>query len=235
MSTVVQRPEVERPPVRWWRRPWVGPLALVAVMFVVYSLPPYLSLDPALSRVPVSEGMEVHYPLLVGHVLFGTVAILSCCFQVWPAFRARYPRAHRLIGRAYVFAGVLPAAVLAVAVAVFAPFGPVAVASNLTLATVWFGCTVAGWRAGRARRFGDHRKWMLRSFVLTISTMTNRVWSPLWAILLAPQLPTTYGGNMTYFISTIAGLSTWLGWVVPLLVCQWWLDRRPRRARGATR
>ncbi|KAA5834334.1 DUF2306 domain-containing protein [Saccharopolyspora hirsuta] len=229
MSTVVQ-PAAGRSPVRWWRRPWVGPLALVAVLFVVYSLPPYLTLDPALSRVQVPAGGEVHYPLLLGHVLFGSVAILSCCFQVWPAFRARYPRAHRVIGRAYVFAGVLPASVLAVSVAVFAPFGMVAVASNVLLGVVWFGCTVAGWRAARQRRFGDHRRWMIRSFVLTISTVTNRVWGPVWAVVLAPQLPTTFGGDEAYFSATVAGLTTWSGWVLPLLACQWWLDRRRKPA-----
>lgn len=159
MSTVV-RPAVQRSPVRWWRRPWVGPLALVAVLFLVYSLPPYLTGDPALSRVQVPSGGVVHYPLLVGHVLFGAVAMLTCCFQVWPAFRARSPRAHRLIGRVYVVAGVLPASVL------------------------------------------------------------------------APQLPTTFGGDEAFFGATVAGLTTWTGWVLPLLACQWWLDRRtPAAAR----
>ncbi|MER7011802.1 DUF2306 domain-containing protein [Saccharopolyspora sp. NPDC000359] len=231
MSTVV-RP-AGRSLVRWWRRPWVGPLAVVAVLFVAYSLPPYLTLDPALSRVQVPAGGAVHYPLLIGHVLFGTVAILSCCLQVWPAFRARYPRAHRRIGRAYVFAGVLPASVLAVAVAVFAPFGMVAVASNVLLGALWFGCTVAGWRAARQRRFADHRRWMVRSFVLTISTVTNRLWTPVWASVLAPQLPTTFGGDEAFFAATVAGLTTWTGWVLPLLLCQWWLDRRrtPAAAR----
>ncbi|MGW1676056.1 DUF2306 domain-containing protein [Saccharopolyspora sp. NPDC002376] len=231
MSAVVQ----DRSRVRWWRRPRVGPLALVALVFVVVSVPPYLTLDPALARVHPPAGAEVHYPLLVGHVLFGSVAILSCCFQVWPAFRTRYPRTHRLIGRAYVFAGVLPASVLAVAVGVFGPFGPVAVGSNVLLGVVWFACTVAGWCAARARRFGDHRRWMVRSFVLTISTVTNRVWTVLWAALLGPQLPTTFGGDEAYMVASIAGLSTWPGWVVPLMASQLWLDRRTKRSRATAR
>ncbi|MFB9566559.1 DUF2306 domain-containing protein [Saccharopolyspora hordei] len=231
MSTVV-RPAVQRSPVRWWRRPWVGPLALVAVLFLVYSLPPYLTGDPALSRVQVPSGGVVHYPLLVGHVLFGAVAMLTCCFQVWPAFRARSPRAHRLIGRVYVVAGVLPASVLAVPVALFAPFGPVAAVSNVLLGLLWFGCTVAGWRAARQRRFRQHRRWMVRSFVLTMSIVTNRLWGPVWTVVLAPQLPTTFGGDEAFFGATVAGLTTWTGWVLPLLACQWWLDRRtPAAAR----
>ncbi len=31
---------------------------------------------------------------------------------------------------------------------------------------------------------------------------------------------------------TVGGLTTWLGWVVPLMLAQLWLDRRPRHARA---
>ncbi|MEV6227546.1 DUF2306 domain-containing protein [Saccharopolyspora shandongensis] len=238
MSVVAERPVVpaESRSVRWWRRPWVGPLALVAVAFVVVSVPRYLTLDPALSLVPPAAGFAPHFPMLVAHVLFGSVAILSCCFQVWPAFRRRYPVAHRWIGRAYVFAGVLPAAVMAMVIGAVSPFGPVARVSNVLLGLVWFGCTVAGWRAGRARRFGDHRKWMVRSFVLTVSTVTNRVWAVVASVVLGPQLETTFGGNEQYLMSTIGGLTTWLGWVVPLILAQLWLERRPaKRVRAGVR
>ncbi|MGP4018893.1 DUF2306 domain-containing protein [Saccharopolyspora sp. 5N708] len=237
MSTATQPVEAAgtaRPAPRWWRRPWVGPLALVAVTFVVLSIPPYITLDPALSRVPQPEGFPAHYPLLVAHVLFASVAILTCCFQVWPAFRRRYPVAHRRLGRVYVVGGVLPAAVMAAVIGAVSPFGPVAQMSNVLLAVVWFGCTVAGWRAGRQRRFGDHRKWMIRSFVLTISTVTNRVWGVVWGVVLGPQLATTFDGNEGYLLATTAGLTTWLGWVIPLLIAQWWLERRPKRALPRT-
>lgn len=29
---------------------------------------------------------------------------------------------------------------------------------------------------------------------------------------------------------TIAGLTTWIGWTLPLLAAQWWLDRAPDRS-----
>jgi len=36
-------------------------------------------------------------------------------------------------------------------------------------------------------------------------------------------------------IQSIAGLSGWLGWVLPLLVAEWWLDtRRAPQAPGAS-
>jgi hypothetical protein len=83
-------------------------LLFVAIAFVAVSIPRYLTLDPSRSLVPPPAGLPLHYPLLVAHVMFGSVAMLTCVFQVWPSFRRRHPEAHRTLGRIYVFCGVLP-------------------------------------------------------------------------------------------------------------------------------
>ncbi|MEV4073957.1 DUF2306 domain-containing protein [Nonomuraea fuscirosea] len=238
MTTTTPRPavpsaQVSRP--RWWRRPWVAPLMVVAVAFIAFSLPPYLSLDPARSRVPAPDFFPPHFVMLSLHVVFGSIAMLTCCLQIWPWFRARYPRAHRLIGRVYVFGGCLPAGVLGLVVGVATPYGPVTRASDVTLALLWLGVTVAGWRMARQRRFVDHRRWMVRSFALTMSIITNRLYSVLFVILLEPQLETTFHGDVELMVATVSGLATWLGWVLPLLVAEWWLERgdaAKRRARA---
>ena len=67
---------------------------------------------------------------------------------------------------------------------------------------------------------------MIRSVVLTLSIITNRMWAVVWVITLVPQLQTTFGGNEALMVQSIAGLSGWLGWVLPLLVAEWWLDTR---------
>ena len=46
-------------------------------------------------------------------------------------------------------------------------------------------------------------------------------------IALVPQLQTTFGGNEALMVQAIAGLSGWLGWVLPLLAAEWFLDARP--------
>lgn len=216
---------------RWWRRPWVGPLMVLAVAFLAFSLPPYLTFDPSRSRVPQPAGFAPHYPLLVAHVLFGSVAMLTCCLQIWPWFRQRHPAAHRRIGRVYVFGGVLPAGLLGLTIGAVSPFGPALRVSNVILALLWLTFTGIGLRMARLRRLGDHRRWMVRSFALTMSIVTNRVWAVLMLIVLAPRLSTTFGGDETRLVQTIAGLTGWLGWTTTLLFTEWWLRRRPR-ARG---
>ncbi|SFW91834.1 DUF2306 domain-containing protein [Amycolatopsis australiensis] len=210
----------------WWRRPWVFPLGLIVTVFLVYSLPPYFGLDPAESRVPVPSGAGWYYPALVTHIGFATIAMVTCALQIWPWLRRKHPVAHRRIGRVYVFAGAIPASIAGFAIALAAPFGPVGAVSNVLLATLWFGCTVQGYRMARARRFGEHRRWMVLSFALCMSIISNRVWGVVWVIALGPQLDTTFGGSPAAMGQTIAGLTTWTGWVVPLLVAEWWVTRR---------
>lgn len=221
---------------KWWQRPWVAPLAMVSVAFIAYSLPPYLTFDRTQSRVPQPGNLTFHYPILVAHILFGSVALLGCCIQIWPWFRQRYPAAHRVIGRVYVFGGVVPAGLMALTIGAVSPFGPMVAVSDVLGASLWLACTITGFRMARARRFAEHRRWMIRSFAMTASIITNRVWIVLWIVILSPQLSTTFGGSEVALRQTISGLSGWLGWVVPLLITQWWLDRgeaAKRRARAS--
>jgi uncharacterized membrane protein len=213
----------------WWRRPWIGPLLILVFAFVAFSLPPYLMFDRSLSRVP-DPGFVLHYPVLVIHVICGAVAILICGFQVWPWFRRRHPQLHRYLGRAYVFAGVLPAGLAGLVIGATSPFGLVARVSNVMLSLLWLLTTLVGLQAARERRFGDHRRWMIRSFALTLSIILNRILGGILFLLLSPRLDTTFHGDETLLIQTIAGIGTWLGWTLSLLVAQWWLDRRPRLA-----
>lgn len=232
-------PTAHRPPRSagrdntWWRRPWIVPLAFVAIAFIAFSLPPYLGLDPGQSRVPPPPELGWYYPLLVAHIGFASVAMLTCVLQVWPWFRQRFPLTHRRIGRVYVFGGALPAGIAGLAISPFTTFGPVAAVSNTLMATLWLTCTVIGFRMARARRFADHRKWMIRSFVLTMSIISNRLWAVVWVIVLVPQLDTKYGGNEQLFGEVVAGITTWTGWVIPLLISQWWLERRTPRSPEA--
>ncbi|MEU7858403.1 DUF2306 domain-containing protein [Nonomuraea sp. NPDC049141] len=219
--------------LRLWKRPWVVPLMLVVLGFLAFSIPPYTSLDPALSRVPPPEGFPLYYPFLAAHVMFSSVALLTCGLQVWPWFRERHPVAHRRIGRVYIFGGVIPGGLAGFVVGASTPYGDGARVSNMLLATLWTLFTVTGFRMARQHRYADHRRWMLRSFALTASIITNRIWGLVMFLILLPEFETTYGGDMQEVIKASAGVTTWLGWTVPLLIVEWWLVERGRARRRA--
>jgi hypothetical protein len=161
------------------------------------------------------------------HVVCASIAILTSVVQIWPWFRGRFPAWHRRIGRVYVLAGVLPAGLSGWVLGYMTPFGPVSMVSSVLMASLWLLFTWLAWRAARQRRFRDHRKWMIRSFTLTLSIISNRIWGVVAFLLLADRVPEAQ------LPGTIAGISTWAGWTIPLLISQWWLERRPARRRAA--
>lgn len=203
---------------------WSAALLFVVAAFLVFSLSPYLTVDPARSRVPSTFGL--HYPLLIVHITVATVAMVMALVQIWPGVRARWPRVHRGAGRVYV-AAVLPAAAIGMVIGAATPFGPILATGNVALAALWLWFTVNGYLAARRRHFTDHRRHMLRSVTLAFSVITNRIWNPILYITLQPLRDSVFGGDEERFIWLVAGLSGWLGWTIPLLAVQWWLTRRP--------
>ena len=220
----------------WWRRPWTALLGALVLAFLAVSLPRYLGLDPGQTLVPST--FPGHYVLLVAHIGFATVAMTTGFFQVWPWFRRRFRVAHRRLGRLYVLGGVVPAAILAGVIGAASPFGPMSAVSHVFLSVLWLSCTVAGLRAARQRRFDEHREWMVRSYVLTMSIISNRLWHVVWGPVLGPQVDTWFQGSEVAMLQTEMALTNWLGWTVPLVIAEvWLLNRRPgsrRRNVGGT-
>jgi uncharacterized membrane protein len=206
------------------RKGLAAALAAVVVVFLVLSLPPYVTGG---TRVPATFGL--HYPLLVSHVMFASVAMLAAMVQivaqVWPRLASRHPALHRRVGRVYVFSAV-PAALCAMVIGAATPFGPFLAVGNVLLASMWLWFTVNGYLAARRRRFSEHRRHMIRSATLALSIITNRIWTPILFITLQPLQDSVFGGNAEHFLWFAAGLGAWLGWTIPLLAVQWWLTRK---------
>ncbi|GAA2126909.1 DUF2306 domain-containing protein [Glycomyces algeriensis] len=217
---------------KWYRRPWILPLFLIVGLFVAARLPSYLTFDTGDSLVELQGAFpETHYLMLSGHILFGSIAIITCSMQVWPWLRQHHPRVHRISGRLYVFAGVVPAGLFALVVSIVSVIGPAGKIGNVILSILWFGVTFAGLIAARRRRFQEHRRWMIRSFALCTSIVVNRIWLVLFLVCLMPFLDGYYSGDMDALIEDAAVASIWTSWIVNLMIAQWWLDRKPKRPR----
>lgn len=210
----------------WWRLPWVFPLAVVTIGFLIYALPPYLSLDPARSRLPVPDS-PIYYPLLVIHIFLGSIMLCCACLQLWPWLRANHLRIHRWSGRSYV-ATAIPVGVAAIVVAQFPHGGPVQQVGNTLFGVLFLFCTISGYRAVRQGRIDDHRQWMIRSVALAFSIIANRVWLIGCMLILDPSFENGPG------LTAAIGVSTWLSWVLNLLIAEWWLHRRSPARLAAT-
>lgn len=218
-------PRARRSVNRRGRRRPRGPVALavLVVAFLAVSLPPYLTLDPSNSLVPIDQQVALHYPMLLGHIGFGTVTLVTVCLQLWPRLRRTHPRVHRISGRAYVFGGMLPSCVLALAVVPLGSLNPLGAGGASVWALLGIVTTLRGYQAGRARDTREHRRWMIYSFAAAMGIVTGRVLA--LAVPAIPGVP-----SAPEIVHPLAGF--WLGWLVNLAIARWWLNRRrPAPAR----
>jgi uncharacterized membrane protein len=153
-------------------------------------------------------------PWLVLHVAGAATALLVGSFQFLPRIRLSLPSVHRWNGRVYVVACLLGSNT-GLVLALGATTGPWTTAGFASLAVLWCGSTILGWRAARLRRLADHRAWMVRSFALTLAAVTLRVYVPILLLLPVP------------FATGYSAIS-FLCWVPNLMAAEAFL----RRARG---
>jgi hypothetical protein len=174
----------------------------------VYALH-YWSGDPALLPYELRVNLLHNPPAFVLHTSFGGLALLLAPWQFVGSLRRRHPKVHRWVGRAYLGC-VLVSGIAAYPVALGTIAGPIASAGFSLMATAWLATTFVAWRAARRRRYGAHRRWMIRSFALALSAVTLRV------ALLVPI------GLQLDFLP-IYRATSWASWIVNLLLAELWL------------
>ncbi|MFC5064253.1 DUF2306 domain-containing protein [Actinomycetospora atypica] len=210
----------------WWRRAWIAPLAALVVAALVYIWAYYITFDPRTATVDLPADQPLKYPVVLAHIVFGTVAMTTVVLQVWPWFRRRHPQAHRWAGWLYVVGGVAPSAALAaVLLPTLAAPTWFALASRVTLEVLWVATTALGVVAGRRRNYIAHRWFMLSSFALTMDAVSSR----LVKVVLTPLYPDVIGA--TTFLLIVG----WGGWLLNLVGVQLWLLRGAWRLRRADR
>lgn len=148
-------------------------------------------------------------PWLDLHVAGAVTALLVGSFQFLPALRERWPGGHRWNGRVYAV-GCLAGGLGGLVLAFGSTAGPIATAGFGSLAVIWIFVTTMGWRAAMQRRFVEHRRWMIRSWALTLAAVTLRLY------LLAPGMSSLDAYRAVSF----------LAWVPNLLIAEMYLRRR---------
>jgi uncharacterized membrane protein len=233
-------PRTPRPGRRRFRgRIAVGALAAVVGGFILLDPARYFTFNANLGRLSPA-GHPLYFPVLLVHVLGGTVAVSLVVLQIWPWLRRRHPRVHRYVGRVYV-AVAWPAGLAAIVMALYWPFNPVSSVSDTTHAVLWLAATTYGFALARRRRFADHRRWMLRSFALCTSIIINRIvtvpmemlttWLASHLTTAAPTFPTIqpiHTGSQAWLLD-VSAIDSWLCWTLALIAMEWWLDHERRR------
>lgn len=173
----------------------VAVVAVLSVGIVFYAVPAYLVPGDVNPRIELREDLAIHLPFLIAHVATGGLALLIGPLQFFGSIRRRHPKTHRVIGRTYLLAGVVPSSLTGMVVAVLTTSGPIAMTAFVTLDVVWLYSAHRAYKAVRARDFADHERWMLRNMAFTFAAVTLRIYLGLFIGVQIPLLESVYGGE----------------------------------------
>jgi len=151
------------------------------------------------------------------HILSGPFALINGLILLSDSVRRRFPKWHRRLGRVQVACVLFLVAPSGLWMAWYAETGAIAAVGFAALATVTAICVAKGWRAATQQRFGAHRRWMLRCYVLLCSAVVLRVIGGLAGVL---------GIEGTY------PFAAWLSWLLPLFILESLPAIRDRLAPG---
>ncbi len=211
------------------RLAWVAKLALVVLLTKVLAsilneyrwyFPPDFDESAFLSGRRYAF-VGIYRAAFYVHILCGPATIALGAFLVLSGGRTRFRQFHRWAGRSLlvlVLALLTPSGVV---MALDAYAGPLAAAGFAGLSVVTAVAVTMSAREARWRRFGNHRRWATRSFLLLISPLLLRLVSGT-VIVLDVESDWIYRAN------------AWLSWLVPLVLyeCWWRFDKHSQNRFG---
>lgn len=126
---------------------------------------------------------------------------------------------HRLVGKVYVFIVLLISGPAALVMSVYANGGLVSKTGFVLLSLLWWVFTFQGYQTARKGNIDAHRKFMIRSYALTLSAISLRAIQFLIYrnFYLNPELVYTF--------------LSWFSWVGNLLVAEIWIKVINKKTR----
>lgn len=107
--------------------------------------------------------------------IFTSLIVLFCGVALFSDYVLRhYKSIHQIAGRIYVFLLLIFAAPSGLIMAFYANGGWLAQLAFVFLTVIWWGCTWQGFRIVLKGQVVAHRRWMIRSYALTLSAITLR-------------------------------------------------------------
>lgn len=148
------------------------------------------------------------------HTFSAVIALFAGFTQFSSSLLREHRALHRWLGRLYVVNILLINVPAGLIMALYANGGLWGKSAFLLLDGLWFFFTWRAYACARHKDFVRHRQHILRSYALTLSAITLRLWKSILSITLDIDPGTLYV------------IDAWLGFIPNLLVAEW-LIRRP--------
>lgn len=159
---------------------------------------------------------------LIPHAFFAGIAFVMGAFQFSSRLRARYLRAHRVMGYIYVISVMIGAPIAIPLAAKVAT--PSLVAASVVQAFGWMSCTAIALYCIRKGNVQQHRRWMMRGYPFAMVFTLARLIIPI-----PPVLRTGFTG-VEVVVWTLIALAAF----VPNIALEW-RAIAPRKASAHAR
>ncbi len=174
--------------------------------------------DVAFLRIKDEPIQLLHYKIaFFTHVYTSIIVLLFGIIQVSEYIRIRYSAIHKIIGKFYIAIILLLSAPSGLTMAYYANGGIIAQISFALLAILWFIFTFIAYQRIKKSDILSHRKFMYRSFALTLSAISLRLFKYIIVHLFHTPPMDTYR------------LVSWLGWIVNLFLLEFYFMIQKRR------
>jgi hypothetical protein len=121
---------------------------------------------------------------------------------------------HRNAGKIYIFLTLILAAPSGIYMGIFANGGFLSKLSFVILGFLWWFSTFKAYQLARQKKFKEHKQWMWRSFALTTSAITLRMWKVFIVYLFHPNPMDVYQ------------IIAWLGWIPNILLIEYLIRKK---------
>lgn len=177
----------------------------------------YVPLDPNVSFLMIKQTEVQDRP---EYLWFFYTHVYTSIFVLLAGFLAilrkdfRLKNFHINAGKIYIFLILLFAAPSGIYMGIFANGGFISKISFVILGSLWWFSTFKAYQLARQKKFKEHKQWMWRSFALTISALTLRIWKVIIVYLFHPNPMDVYQ------------IIAWLGWVPNILLIEYLITKK---------
>lgn len=154
------------------------------------------------------------------HVFVSTAVLLAGLLQFSPRVLRKHVRVHRASGYVYAFTVIVLSGPSGLIMGYYANGGMYAKISFVLLAMLWIVFTLLAVIYVRQGKWQAHADMMVRSYALTLSALTLRLYAYLLDVLMIDIHPRT-----AYI------WIAWLSWTLNLLIAEWIIRKKYIRSR----
>lgn len=197
---------------------WV--LLLVSIGVMIPFIVPYLNGNPSNSRIQI-DSTSIQYPTLIAHIFFAAIALITGLLQFNTRLRKDKPQLHRKVGKVYVSSVLLSGLLAFIIIFYIDHFGKAT--SFVALTIIWLFTTFKGYVTARQRKFPEHRKWMIRSFGVTLVAVSGRLTIPI--LLLSYYLLNGFSlpGGREQMVEEVLNVNIWVGLILNVIIIEWFI------------